>query len=110
MSLRHGKLAPVVVLGLEGVRAGRWSSKLASSGGQLPSANAVPLVVLVAGFGAEQAWPAFLHLDGARLPVVAACAGNDDAEEPGVGGWFDLVLLLPHGDTSSVLPCSGSQG
>jgi hypothetical protein len=42
--------------------------------------------------------------------VVAACTGNGDAKEPGVGGWFDLVLLLPHGDTSSVLPCSGSQG
>jgi hypothetical protein len=110
VTLRHGSSARAVVAGLESERTSRWSSKSALPTGQLPNIKAVPLVVLVAGFGAEQAWPAFLHLDGARVPVLAACTDGGDIEEPTFGNWFDLVLLLPHGDKSSVLPCSGSQG
>lgn len=110
VALRHGSSARAVVAGLEGERSSRWSSKSALPRGQLPNIKAVPLVVLVAGFGAEQAWPAFLHLDGARVPVLATCAEDGENEESALGSWFDLVLLLPHGDKSSVLPCSGSQG
>jgi hypothetical protein len=34
----------------------------------------------------------------------------DSAARNGNGASFDLVLLVPRGDTSSILPCFGSQG
>ena len=84
-------------------REARFSATAAASPGALPSSLAMPLVVLVAGRGALHAWPTLLYLDASRTPPVASCAGGSSPR-------FDLVLLVPHDDASSLLPCFGSQG
>jgi len=85
-------------------RDGRFSAgAAAASKSILPSVRHAPLVVIVAGAGAEQAWSSLLMVDSARLSVVSdGCGGSSS--------WFDLILLVPHGDSSSLIPCQGSQG
>ena len=96
---------PEVLKGVVRDRDGRFSATAVASPGLLPSSQAVPLVVIVAGFGAAQSWPSLVLLDGARRLPVAGCDGSS-----GDVPQFDLILLVPRDDTTSVLPCFGSQG
>ena len=73
-----------------------------AQGGLLPSTKTLPLVVIVAGEGAFQAWPTVLFVDAARLSFPSSGATSQPA--------FDLILLVPKDDTTSLLPCFGSQG